>query len=147
MAPFEPETRDSEPAILRLGQDLWKEMRGEVPGVFNKDFWQGKILEWAMQDPSFRGDLFRLVDVMPVLKRRKQVFQHLKDYLIRPGRELPAMLSVALKAASGGLTGMVAVEVIKRNMEKMAENFILGRYSPVPGRPITFPSRAIILPR
>jgi RHH-type proline utilization regulon transcriptional repressor/proline dehydrogenase/delta 1-pyrroline-5-carboxylate dehydrogenase len=120
------ESSSREPDILRLGGEIWKEMQGEVPGVFNKDFWQGRILEWAMRDPSFRVDMFRLVDVLPVLKGRKQVWQHLKDYLIRPGRELPTVLSVALKAASGGLTGMVAVEVIKRNVEKMAENFIIG---------------------
>src|SRR4051812_48643584 len=115
---------DSE--ILRLGREIWQEMRGEVPGIFNKDFWQGRILEWAMKDPSFRVDLFRLVDVLPVLKSRKQVWQHMRDYLMREGRPLPAVLSAALKAASGGITGVVAVEVIKRNVVSMAENFILG---------------------
>ncbi len=102
-------------------------MQGETPGVFNKDFWQGKILEWAMKDPSFRVDLFRLVDVLPVLKSRRQIWQHMRDYLIRENRPLPPVLSVALKAASSGITGMVAVEVIKRNVVNMAENFILGR--------------------
>ncbi len=117
---------DSEVQVLKLGQEIWKEMRGEVPGIFNKDFWQGRILEWAMKDPSFRVDLFRLVDVLPVLKSRKQVWHHMRDYLIREGRPLPTVLGAALKAASGGLTGVVAVEVIKRNVVNMAENFILG---------------------
>jgi RHH-type transcriptional regulator, proline utilization regulon repressor / proline dehydrogenase / delta 1-pyrroline-5-carboxylate dehydrogenase len=116
-----------ETAILELGRRIWDEMRGEVPGIFNKDFWQGRILEWAMKDPAFRVDLFRLVDVLPVLKNRKQVWQHMRDYLLREGRELPAVLNVALKAASGGLTGVVGAEVIKRNVAGMAENFILGR--------------------
>ncbi len=112
--------------VLKLGKAVWREMQGEVPGVFNKDFWQGRILEWAMQDPSFRVDLFRLVDVLPVLQSRKQVWLHMRDYLMRPGRQLPTVLNAALKAASGGITGMVAVEVIKRNVVNMAENFILG---------------------
>ncbi|MDQ2999931.1 MAG: proline dehydrogenase family protein [Fibrobacterota bacterium] len=116
----------SEPQVLKLGQEIWREMQGEVPGIFNKDFWQGRILEWAMKDPSFRVDLFRLVDVLPVLKTRKQVWHHMRDYLIREGRPLPTVLSAALKAASGGITGVVAVEVIKRNVVNMAENFILG---------------------
>jgi RHH-type proline utilization regulon transcriptional repressor/proline dehydrogenase/delta 1-pyrroline-5-carboxylate dehydrogenase len=121
---FPSEIPDSR--VLQVGQEIWREMRGEVPGIFNKDFWQGRILEWAMKDPSFRVDLFRLVDVLPVLKTRKQVWQHMRDYLIREGRPLPAVLSAALKAASGGITGVVAVEVIKRNVVNMAENFILG---------------------
>lgn len=116
----------SELQVLKLGQEIWREMQGEVPGIFNKDFWQGRILEWAMKDPSFRVDLFRLVDVLPVLKTRKQVWLHMRDYLIREGRPLPTVLSAALKAASGGITGVVAVEVIKRNVVNMAENFILG---------------------
>ncbi len=122
-----PAHTDINEAILKSGREIWEEMRGEVPGIFNKDFWQGRILEWAMKDPSFRVDLFRLVDVLPVLKSRKQVWHHMRDYLLREGRELPTVLSVALKAASGGLTGVVGVEVIKRNVVKMAENFILGR--------------------
>lgn len=78
--------RDIDAAVLKLGREIWGEMRGEVPGIFNKDFWQGRILEWAMKDPSFRVDLFRLVDVLPVLKTRKQVWHHMRDYLLREGR-------------------------------------------------------------
>jgi RHH-type transcriptional regulator, proline utilization regulon repressor / proline dehydrogenase / delta 1-pyrroline-5-carboxylate dehydrogenase len=121
-----PTLQDLEASIAAKGANLWKRMQGEVPGIFNADFWQGKIMEWAMRDPEFRVDLFRFVDVLPALQDRKQVYAHLKDYLLREGRELPPVLSMALKAASGGLTGMVAVEVIKRNLVSMAENFIVG---------------------
>ncbi|MEO6098122.1 MAG: proline dehydrogenase family protein, partial [Fibrobacteria bacterium] len=124
--PHSLQSENPDSRVLQVGQDIWREMRGEVPGIFNKDFWQGRIMEWAMKDPSFRVDLFRLVDVLPVLKTRKQVWQHMRDYLIRDGRPLPMVLSAALKAASGGISGVVAVEVIKRNVVKMAENFILG---------------------
>jgi RHH-type transcriptional regulator, proline utilization regulon repressor / proline dehydrogenase / delta 1-pyrroline-5-carboxylate dehydrogenase len=122
-----PSPENNAGEVLKLGKEIWREMQGEVPGIFNKDFWQGRILEWAMKDPSFRVDLFRLVDVLPVLKSRKQVWLHMRDYLLRPGRPLPAVLGAALKAASGGITGVVGVEVIKRNVVNMAENFILGR--------------------
>ena len=43
------------------------------PGVFNKDFWQDKIMEWAMKDPSFKVDMFRFVDVLPVLHTTDQI--------------------------------------------------------------------------
>lgn len=121
-----PSPQEIEAAIAVMGAALWKRMQGEVPGIFNADFWQGKLMEWAMRDPEFRVDLFRFVDVLPTLQDRKQVYAHLKDYLLREGRALPPVLTMALKAASGGLTGFVAVEVIKRNLVKMAENFIVG---------------------
>lgn len=123
MIPAHP---DRNAAVLALGREIHAEMRGEVPGIFNKDFWQGRILEWAMRDAAFRADLFRLVDVLPALRTRKQIWQHMRDYLLREGRELPAALDLALKAASGGLTGVVGVEVIKRNVVNMAGNFIVG---------------------
>ncbi len=112
--------------IRELGLELWKATQGEVPGIFNKDFWQGRILEWAMKDPGFRVDLFRLVDVMPALKTRRQVIDHLREYLLVPGRELPLALNAALKAASAGPTGWLAVDLIRRNISNMAENFIVG---------------------
>ena len=57
-----PATTSLEAEIQRIGAELWSRIRGEVPGIFNKGFWQGKILDWAMADPSFKIDLLRFVD-------------------------------------------------------------------------------------
>ena len=45
---------DLDEQILHLGSDLRKKMSGETPGLFQKDYWQGRILEWAMKDPILR---------------------------------------------------------------------------------------------
>lgn len=115
-----------ESAIHALGEDLWKRMKGETPGVFNKDFWQGRILEWAMKDPSFKVDMFRFVDVLPTLETKEQVSQHVREYLLKEGRELPAVMTAALKAASGGLTAGLAAMTIKKQVTDMASRFIVG---------------------
>src|SRR5438093_1249995 len=88
--------------IEQLGQELWNRIRGEVPGIFHKGYWQGKILDWAMADPSFKIDLLRFVDVLPTLQTTEQVSKHVNEYLIKPGRELPTLMGAALKVASGG---------------------------------------------
>ena len=72
--------------ILELGRDLWNRTRGEVPGVFDKGYWQGKILEWAMQDATFKVDMFRFVDVLPTLVETEQVSRHVREYLLKSGR-------------------------------------------------------------
>ena len=113
-------------AIYALGEDLWSRMKGETPGVFNKDFWQGRILEWAMKDPSFKVDMFRFVDVLPTLETKEQVSQHVREYLLKEGRELPAVMTAALKAASGGLTAGLAAMTIKKQVTDMASRFIVG---------------------
>jgi len=116
-----------EAAVLALGEDLFRRMKGETPGVFNKDFWQGKILDWAMKDRSFKVDMFRFVDVLPVLEDKEQVSKHVKEYLLKEGRELPTVISAALKAATGGLTAGLASAAIKKNVTDMAERFIVGQ--------------------
>ena len=62
-----------ERAVLTLGTELWAETQGTVPGVFDKQFWAVKLLDWAMQDPDFKVDLFRLVDVLPALRSTEEI--------------------------------------------------------------------------
>jgi RHH-type proline utilization regulon transcriptional repressor/proline dehydrogenase/delta 1-pyrroline-5-carboxylate dehydrogenase len=122
--------RDSsvlEAEILKLGEEVWSRMQGERPGLFNAHYWHGRILDWVMRDASFKVDLFRFVDVLPVLQTTSQVVQHVREYLLKDGRDLPGVLSTALKAASHGLTAGLAARAIKKNIADMAERFIVGQ--------------------
>lgn len=113
-------------AIANLGKDLTEKMKGETPGVFNKAYWEGAILEWAMKDPTFKVDMFRFVDVFPTLQSKDQVTQHINEYLLKDGRELPTLISAALKAATVGITSGIAQATMKKQIEGMANRFIVG---------------------
>ena len=73
-----------------------------------------------MRDPGFKVDLFRFVDVLPVLQTTSQVAGHVREYLLKDGRDLPGVLNTALKAASHGLTAGLAARAIKKNVAEMA---------------------------
>ncbi|MCY3021975.1 MAG: proline dehydrogenase family protein [Planctomycetota bacterium] len=118
--------QELETEIQSFGLDLWKRISGEVPGLFNKDYWQGLVLEWAMRDVSFKTDMFRLVDVLPSLSSSDQVAEHVRGFLLREGRELPAVLGAAVKMASAGITAGLAARAIRGNVAGMAERFIIG---------------------
>ncbi len=123
------DTRNKNPSeadLLRIGRELWALSQKEAPGIFEKDYWHGRLMEWAMKDPTFKLDLFRFVDVLPSLKTTDQVVEHVRQYLIREGRELPAFMSAALKLASSNLTGGVASIGIRKNITDMAGRFIVG---------------------
>lgn len=125
-----PDRKDSErldQEIQQAGAALFERMKGETPGVFNKAYWEGAILEWAMKDPGFKVDMFRFVDVFPTLKTKDQVTQHIKEYLLKDGRELPALISTALRAATAGLTAGIAQATMKGQIEGMANRFIIGK--------------------
>ncbi|MGH7175932.1 MAG: proline dehydrogenase family protein, partial [Tepidisphaeraceae bacterium] len=112
--------------VQQLGRELWQRVQGEVPGIFNKSFWQGRILEWAMADPSFKIDLFRFVDVLPSLTQTDQVSRHMREYLIKDGRKLPTLMGAAIKLGSGGFAAGIAAKAIRRNVTDMAHRFIVG---------------------
>ncbi len=113
--------------IEAFGLKLFEEMRGEKPGIFNSDYWQGKLMDWVMKDPSFKIDMFRFVDVLPQLETSSQIAAHVREYLLKEGRQLPAVINVALKAAASGLTAGIAAGSIRKNISDMAERFIVGR--------------------
>jgi RHH-type proline utilization regulon transcriptional repressor/proline dehydrogenase/delta 1-pyrroline-5-carboxylate dehydrogenase len=113
-------------AIYQLGAEIAKRMQGELPGVFNAHYWHGRMLEWVMKDPSFKVDLFRFVDVLPTLHTTDQIIQHIREYLLKDGREFPGMMSAMLKVAAHGLTAGLAARAIKKNVADMAERFIIG---------------------
>lgn len=122
-----PDTTLLNSEIEKAGVALYEKMKGEAPGIFSKARWEGAILDWAMKDPGFKVDMFRFVDVFPTLKTKDQVTQHIKEYLLRDGRELPALISTALRAATVGLTAGIAQATMKGQIEGMANRFIVGK--------------------
>ena len=110
-----------------IGRELFKGMKGQKPGVFNKAWWQGQVMEWSMRDEEFKTEMFRFVDVFPVLQTPDDVYRHLEEYLMRPGLKVPGVIKAALKGA--GLAGFMkgtATRQIMKQMEGMARNFICG---------------------
>jgi RHH-type transcriptional regulator, proline utilization regulon repressor / proline dehydrogenase / delta 1-pyrroline-5-carboxylate dehydrogenase len=113
--------------VQRLGRALHQRLRGKTPGLFDAAYWQGLLLDWAMRDPALKTDLFRLVDALPALSTSEQVARHAREYLLAGGRELPTGLGLALRATENPLAASISAFVIKRNVRRMAERFIVGR--------------------
>lgn len=115
-----------EQEVQVFGKKLWKKIEGEVPGMFNRNYWNGKLLDWVMNDEDFKIDLFRFVDVLPTLKTSKQITQHIEEYLNSEGRELPGIFKVGVKLATFGITSGITTKLIKSKLTGLAENFIVG---------------------
>lgn len=116
-----------EAEVQRFGQELWRDMQHKGPGIFDAQYWQGRLIDWAIQDESFKTDLFRFVDVLPTLRSADQVKTHVREYLLKPERKLPAAISGALKVATGGVGSSLAASRIRANVEGLARRFIAGQ--------------------
>lgn len=112
--------------VYAIGKQLFELTQGEQPSIFNRDFWQGKLMDFVMRDPSFKVDMFRFVDVLPVLTSTSAISQHIKEYLLLPHPQLPMVLSLAIRAAAGGIGSSLAAKAMRKNVIDMAQRFIVG---------------------
>ena len=103
------------------------------PGVFNKAWWSGQVLDWAMKDPDFKTEMFRFVDVFPVLDTPEEINRHIQEYLLQPGLKVPTVIKMALKGAGLGKLAMrMASGQIAKNLEGMAKNFKVKSITKLP---------------
>jgi len=120
--PLEPRTR-------QIGRDLFAEARRAGSG----EPWLDRLLMYqGMKDEQVKAELFRFVDVLPVLVHDRQVTRHLQEYLGQVTDRLPPMAGRALRWVSpGGLLGGVLADVARLGATRMARRFIAA--SELPG--------------
>src|SRR6266404_3179435 len=96
----------------------------ESPSLFSKKGFYGTLMEWAMRDEHFKTQLFRFVDVLPMLASSSEIARHLKEYLGDSQVNLSPALRMGLKAA-GGASWLFGAG-IKSQVTGMARQFMLG---------------------
>ncbi|NQU22573.1 MAG: bifunctional proline dehydrogenase/L-glutamate gamma-semialdehyde dehydrogenase [Candidatus Nealsonbacteria bacterium] len=109
---------------VELGRDLLRGAPEHRPGVLSSKFWSDALMHWAMKDPAFKIQLFRFVDVFPMLTTPAMVHSYLTDYLSQPGVTLPPGVEMGLKA--GRLAKGVLAKTVTGRIRAMAGNFIAG---------------------
>jgi RHH-type proline utilization regulon transcriptional repressor/proline dehydrogenase/delta 1-pyrroline-5-carboxylate dehydrogenase len=117
-------TSDVERGAVEIGRELLGPARQYKPGLFSAKFWFDQLMNWAMKDPAFKMQLFRFIDVFPMLNTPEMVHDHLVDYLSQPDVTLPPVMELGLKA--GGLAKGLFAKTVAGRITAMARNFIAG---------------------
>lgn len=117
----------TEQLVSTIAANLTQAMKKEEPSVFDKDFWTGRMLEFAMKDPKFKVEMFRFVDVFSVLDTNEQVAQHIKEYFLRPGQDLPAFMSMVMRGMSTSIGQKLGGGTMASQITEMAKKFITGQ--------------------
>jgi RHH-type transcriptional regulator, proline utilization regulon repressor / proline dehydrogenase / delta 1-pyrroline-5-carboxylate dehydrogenase len=96
--------------------------------VLRRSDFYGRLMDWCMQDESFKTQMFRFVDVLPTLTSADDVVRHLSEYL----RDSKATVSGLLRGAVsvGAVLPAVPATVIRKNVAAMANIFITGKDGP-----------------
>ena len=113
--------------IINFGRKIFKSLGKEQPSVFNKSFFHSKLLKWSLDKPNFKNNLFRLVDVLPTLKKPSSVSQHIYEYLDSPIEEISKFFSTGTKLIKTGLIPSIFTSfAVKQGVQQMADLFIAG---------------------
>jgi RHH-type proline utilization regulon transcriptional repressor/proline dehydrogenase/delta 1-pyrroline-5-carboxylate dehydrogenase len=117
-SPLDAEVTELARRIAELGA-------GEQSRVFHMSWWSERMLTWAMAHPDFKTQLFRFVDVFPATTGAADVLRHISEYF--EGADAPRVLGLGVDIAERmPFGGPISASVARRNILKMAEQFIVG---------------------
>lgn len=107
---------------IRIGEEILSQSR---QGIFSKGYWYNKILDISTQSKALKTELFRFVDVLPVLRTSQQKKIHLSEYLSQhPSMPLFVRLLRFLLNLPG--IGRLAIWISDLQVRKMSNRFIVG---------------------
>jgi RHH-type proline utilization regulon transcriptional repressor/proline dehydrogenase/delta 1-pyrroline-5-carboxylate dehydrogenase len=115
---------DLEKRIEEVGLELYR-LAADVPSIFDRRRWMGRVMDSSMRDEQFRLNLFRYIDVLPSLKTDGQITNLLQEYF--SGSEgAPLIIRKGVERVSRGLIPFVASRLIKAGVKSLASQFIAG---------------------
>ncbi len=122
------DTQSLDPKIVNRGKEFFKSIAGEAPSIFNKGWWTGKVMDWAMKNEDFKVQMFRFVDVLPYLNTGESLSRHIEEYFGDKDANIPEVLKwgAGKTGFGGGLVAMMLNKAIRSNIEGMARQFIIG---------------------
>ncbi len=116
-----------EATTQEIGQYLFDHLNRRQASIFEKRWWEDRILSWAMGDEAVKVQMFRFVDVLPRLKTHAAVAQHLQEYFEEVSSRLPGAARLMLDwAEPNTVLGKALALNAKSNASRMARRFIAG---------------------
>lgn len=125
MPSFTPAAPSIQTRVREVGDALFTAMDAHPsPGLLSQKGVYARLMSWAMQDPAFKAQLFRFVDVLPALHSSAEVVRHLQEYLGDKAVELSPAMKAGLAASS--LAPALVAGPVKANVVAMAAQFVAG---------------------
>ena len=113
--------------VTRLATRLAGAGGEERASVYAMSFWSERLLGWAMEQPPFKTALFRFVDVFPATRGDEDVLRHLAMEMTADTAPWPVRAGLRLADGVPRLGAWVAAGLARSNIERMAQQFIVGQ--------------------
>ncbi|MFO0425067.1 MAG: L-glutamate gamma-semialdehyde dehydrogenase [Planctomyces sp.] len=110
-----------------IGRELFDRLDRRGPSIFHGRWWEDRLLSWAMTDEAVRVQMFRFVDVLPMLRDHASIARHLEEYFEDVRDRLPWAARLGLEMTTGNsiLSRALAYNA-RTNAARMARRFIAG---------------------
>src|SRR5579884_2927112 len=119
--------RQTEALTQRYGRDIFARLEGGRPLLLTPAWLDDRLMGWGMDDEAVKVQLFRFVDVLPLLRSPADITRHLREYFGQAGDRIPAWLRLGLRVLpAGGLFGRLLAAAAFRSAERLARKFIAG---------------------
>jgi RHH-type proline utilization regulon transcriptional repressor/proline dehydrogenase/delta 1-pyrroline-5-carboxylate dehydrogenase len=110
-----------------IGRELFANLQIAQPHVWQRRWWDDRLMAWSMRDEQLKVQLFRFVDVLPMLGSADAVMGHLHEYLDKVRDKLPSALNVALGVARRmPFTRAAVARAARLSATDFAKRFIAG---------------------
>lgn len=113
-----------------IGGELFERLNHRSPSIFHARWWEDRLMNWAMEDEAVKVQMFRFVDVLPMLRDHTSIARHLEEYFHEVRGHLPWAARIGLELSTGNsiLSRALAFNA-RTNASRMARRFIAGENS------------------
>jgi RHH-type proline utilization regulon transcriptional repressor/proline dehydrogenase/delta 1-pyrroline-5-carboxylate dehydrogenase len=121
------QTADVATLTRAYGHEIFARLQGAGPIPFTPSWWDERLMESSMGDESIKLQLFRFVDVLPLLHSPETITRHLREYFGEAREHLPGWLQFGLRwLPEHGFLGRLLAKTAYRSAERLARKFIAG---------------------
>ncbi|MEZ6131452.1 MAG: L-glutamate gamma-semialdehyde dehydrogenase [Planctomycetaceae bacterium] len=110
-----------------IGEELFSRLNQRSSSIFHGRWWEDRLMNWAMDDEAVKVQMFRFVDVLPMLRTHTAIAEHLEEYFEDVKSHLPwaARIGLDLSTSNSILSRALAYNA-RTNAARMARRFIAG---------------------
>lgn len=120
-------TLDVETLTGRYGREIFARVDRSGPFPLTPAWWDEEMMDWSMSNEAIKVQLFRFVDVLPMLNDGADITRHLREYFAQTGDHLPGWIRLGLKALpSRGIMASGLASVARFSARRLARRFIAG---------------------
>ncbi|MEI7698878.1 MAG: L-glutamate gamma-semialdehyde dehydrogenase [Planctomycetia bacterium] len=110
-----------------IGRELLQNSVRQTPSIFHSRWWEDRLMNWAMSDESVRIQMFRFIDVLPMLKDHNAISRHLDEYFEDVREHLPPAVRLGLDlSVNNSILSRALAYNARTNASRMARRFIAG---------------------